>query len=275
MSSNNSPNGSSFEENGFGEIGLSESAAAMTLQAIGVDETGILRDRNDEESTERGYDYTSFSSSSMRGFGMVEEQPEVSIIHCDNLVHNRPVCSMYSREVTRLQSFRDWPIAMPVSGESIAEAGMYYMGRGDRTQCFFCGLIVINWVQGDDPWEEHCAFSPQCGFLRLLKGEEYITHAKETRARKKALEAEQQQASPVDSIVEKQPESGLNNVSTQTESIKLQDDDDSCTVCMDADRNIAFVPCGHLLTCAVCSLAMKKCPICRSEIASFLSVYKC
>ncbi|KAL3883106.1 hypothetical protein ACJMK2_029399 [Sinanodonta woodiana] len=36
-----------------------------------------------------------------------------------------------------------------------------------------------------------------------------------------------------------------------------------CKVCMDKSSCIVFLPCGHMVCCASCSPAMRKCPICR------------
>ncbi|WAR09014.1 PIAP-like protein, partial [Mya arenaria] len=40
----------------------------------------------------------------------------------------------------------------------------------------------------------------------------------------------------------------------------------SCKVCLDLDACVVFLPCGHMVTCEECAPAMRKCPICRSDI---------
>lgn len=40
----------------------------------------------------------------------------------------------------------------------------------------------------------------------------------------------------------------------------------TCKICMDADVNITFLPCGHLVSCATCAPALRNCPICRGLI---------
>ncbi|OWF56460.1 Baculoviral IAP repeat-containing protein 7-A [Mizuhopecten yessoensis] len=40
----------------------------------------------------------------------------------------------------------------------------------------------------------------------------------------------------------------------------------ACKVCLDEEASIVFLPCGHLVTCPMCSSALRKCPVCRSYI---------
>ncbi|XP_063361874.1 E3 ubiquitin-protein ligase XIAP-like [Cydia amplana] len=40
---------------------------------------------------------------------------------------------------SRLKSYKHWPPSLPTKPEELAEAGFFYTGTGDRTQCFFCG----------------------------------------------------------------------------------------------------------------------------------------
>lgn len=39
-----------------------------------------------------------------------------------------------------------------------------------------------------------------------------------------------------------------------------------CKICCEEMVSIVFLPCGHLVSCAQCSPALKKCPICRKPI---------
>ena len=57
-----------------------------------------------------------------------------------------------------------------------------------------------------------------------------------------------------------------------------------CCICLTRRNKYVFVPCGHCCTCRLCAVgifveAEKKerdpqCPICRSEIDSFIKCYK-
>jgi len=50
-------------------------------------------------------------------------------------------------------------------------------------------------------------------------------------------------------------------------------EDDSCVVCLDERRVIAFVPCGHISCCSWCSQQVHACPVCRGVIESTLKVF--
>jgi hypothetical protein len=61
------------------------------------------------------------------------------------------------------------------------------------------------------------------------------------------------------------------------------DDDKICCVCMDAPREAALVPCGHLALCLQCAMQLKAaahakgaqwcCPVCRLPVKSFIRIY--
>lgn len=46
-----------------------------------------------------------------------------------------------------------------------------------------------------------------------------------------------------------------------------------CKVCFDNAVHFAFLPCGHLATCAECAPAVTKCPICRAVIKGTVRVF--
>ncbi|XP_064643502.1 uncharacterized protein LOC135497623 [Lineus longissimus] len=47
----------------------------------------------------------------------------------------------------------------------------------------------------------------------------------------------------------------------------------TCTVCMDLERDVLFVPCGHLVVCHNCSTRLKCCPLCRRGIKGIVKVH--
>ena len=47
----------------------------------------------------------------------------------------------------------------------------------------------------------------------------------------------------------------------------------SCKICMENDINMAFYPCGHLISCAICAKTLKDCPMCRKNIKGILKTY--
>ncbi|XP_006021703.1 baculoviral IAP repeat-containing protein 7 isoform X2 [Alligator sinensis] len=71
--------------------------------------------------------------------------------------------SMWCEE-RRLRTFQHWPDSNPVSAPDLAKAGFFFLGPGDRVQCFCCGGILRSWEAGDVPMLEHLKFFPSCRF---------------------------------------------------------------------------------------------------------------
>ncbi|XP_041112537.1 baculoviral IAP repeat-containing protein 7 isoform X1 [Polyodon spathula] len=69
------------------------------------------------------------------------------------------------REQERLRTFHAWPSDAPVSSAELAKAGFFFLGPGDKVQCFCCGGILREWVGGDSPWNEHVRHFPTCSFI--------------------------------------------------------------------------------------------------------------
>lgn len=60
-------------------------------------------------------------------------------------------------------------------------------------------------------------------------------------------------------------------------SLKRENEDmrerSSCKICRDAEVNVVFIPCGHLVCCLSCSHSIQKCPICRQEIRRSVKIF--
>lgn len=68
------------------------------------------------------------------------------------------------------------------------------------------------------------------------------------------------------------PEGMFNNVDLLKENTELKEQR-LCKICMVADANIVFLPCGHLVSCAACAPALQLCPICRGTIKGSVRTY--
>ncbi|XP_039247791.2 inhibitor of apoptosis protein-like [Styela clava] len=60
------------------------------------------------------------------------------------------------------------------SNERLAQAGMYYVGDGDRTKCWFCDGGLKDYLPEDDPWVEHTKYFPQCEYLLQQRGPGWV-----------------------------------------------------------------------------------------------------
>ncbi len=58
------------------------------------------------------------------------------------------------------------------------------------------------------------------------------------------------------------------------DELERTEDMNSCIVCMAAERNVMFSPCGHFDTCATCAKSLTVCPACRAPIDKQVRVRK-
>lgn len=75
---------------------------------------------------------------------------------------------------SRLKSYNKWPERVEQKPKEMADAGFFYCGLSDHVRCFHCGNGLRNWEKEDKPWEEHARWYPNCNFVLLSKGQEFI-----------------------------------------------------------------------------------------------------
>ena len=46
-----------------------------------------------------------------------------------------------------------------------------------------------------------------------------------------------------------------------------------CLQCRAEERQMASIPCGHLVTCNPCHKSLKSCPVCEHAIEAFVRIY--
>merc|ERR1719219_3010356 len=95
--------------------------------------------------------------------------------------HSGPASTKYSTIEARLRTFKDWPPALKQEPRQLADAGFYYIGLSDQTKCFYCEGGLRNWQPDDDPWTEHARWFSKCGYVRLIKGDEFISKCLDER----------------------------------------------------------------------------------------------
>ena len=64
--------------------------------------------------------------------------------------------------------------------------------------------------------------------------------------------------------------------STSSEEISVEDERNTCVVCMSEPRDCVLVDCGHICVCTTCAqeLIPHQCPICRKRILQVIPVYQ-
>ncbi|XP_015196862.2 baculoviral IAP repeat-containing protein 2 isoform X2 [Lepisosteus oculatus] len=73
-----------------------------------------------------------------------------------------------SSELFRISTYAKFPPNAAVPERSLARAGFYYTGVGDRVQCFRCNVTAENWQLGECPTERHRRMSPTCTFIQSV-----------------------------------------------------------------------------------------------------------
>ena len=60
----------------------------------------------------------------------------------------------------------------------------------------------------------------------------------------------------------------VNNLLLQNTKIFEDENILECSVCLCAEKDTVFIPCGHFHTCSECSKMVSNCPICRISITN-------
>lgn len=92
--------------------------------------------------------------------------------------HTGPKRKEFLSPESREDSFKGkngkWPDTLKQNPKELADAGFFYCGLSDHVRCFHCNNGIRNWEEGDDPWEEHARWYPECYFVQVEKGHEFI-----------------------------------------------------------------------------------------------------
>lgn len=181
-----------------------------------------------------------------------------------------PVHARYASEASRIKSFDEWPRSIRQKPDKLAEAGFFYTGQGDKTKCFYCDGGLKDWEEDDVPWEQHARWFERCAYVQLVKGREYIqkviSEACVAAAPQKQEPAPAPGALPAAEPVAS-PAASEHEDDSQVEDSKL------CKICYVEERNVCFVPCGHVVACAKCALSTNKCPMCRRTFHNAVRLY--
>jgi hypothetical protein len=65
----------------------------------------------------------------------------------------------------------------------------------------------------------------------------------------------------------------IEDIETLKEENKKLKEPFLCKICMENIADIAYLPCGHLSCCPLCSAALEKCPICRKKSTGKIKIF--
>jgi len=66
----------------------------------------------------------------------------------------------------RLRSFTYFPNSALLNIQEMARWGLYYTGVRDIVRCIFCRIALYRWDRGDDPYQEHLKYQPDCPIIQ-------------------------------------------------------------------------------------------------------------
>ncbi|ESO94731.1 hypothetical protein LOTGIDRAFT_203896 [Lottia gigantea] len=195
----------------------------------------------------------------------------------------------YRIKAERLVTFNDWPSQMRQKPEDLAEAGLFYLGHGDKVKCFVCDGMLHSWEYNDEPWIEHAKWFPYCDYVKMVKGEDFIKGVEngeiQTLHQKEAVDSSSslKKSDICTQRVEKRVQmGGTKSILERKESMTMEPKNEEytslieenrnlkdqrlCKICLENEISIIFLPCGHVCCCGECSMSVKACPICRNDI---------
>ena len=208
----------------------------------------------------------------------------------------------YNTIESRLSTFKYWPRALAQTPKIMAEAGLFYTGHGDHVTCFYCACTMIDWDPTDDVITDHARWSPECGFVLLTKGSEFVKNAIDTapdtmfsrmcehrrldglppltrdvkvvekKEEKEKKEDEEEEEEEVEEM--KQCEvSSVNEVVSVVEydrvkeRVRKLEEARLCKVCLEKEISSLILPCAHMVSCTHCTSSLVNCPFCRRKIS--------
>ena len=92
----------------------------------------------------------------------------VQTIPPPNVPRSFPTQSRYKRLEERVESFVGVSWSSSIQPETLAKAGFYYVGPGDRVKCGFCGGKLKEWRSKFSPVETHIRYCSDKGCIALL-----------------------------------------------------------------------------------------------------------
>lgn len=188
---------------------------------------------------------------SYRSYEFNFESGERSIMDAVSDMHStwqRPLYQAYRRKGVREATFANWPAVIQQPAQ-LADSGFCYTFLWDEVVCAFCLKYMKSWKETDCPYRRHLAESPNCPYINEKVKEHRVKQFIQTHFNS----CEERVVAEV-----------------QEEEIPLTK---LCIVCMDAEKCMVYVPCGHFAVCMDCSISLQTtCPVCK-ESASPLRVF--
>ncbi|GLV43985.1 Death-associated inhibitor of apoptosis 1 [Carabus blaptoides fortunei] len=238
----------------------------------GMNVGNIPMDPNDKvELPCRGQDTCGRYGIQVRPNSVPERSEQNIDLNAYGITPNRsPAYPNYATLEARLRTFKEWPLSIKQKPDELAGAGFFYTGKGDQTMCFSCGGGLKDWLEADDPWEQHARWFTKCSFV--LMGAELRTQESSSSA---AAESSATTSSRKSSTASSASVPATATLASNANSSKKVDDGRVCKICYTEELGVVFLPCGHIVACVKCAPSLSTCAVCRqpftATVRAFLS----
>ena len=188
--------------------------------------------------------------------------PIVQGISTQNKPINLPITNPRLRTVaSRLATFSSYK--GPLSTALIFAESGYYLNGSDIV-CPFCGT---SWQESATPGEYHSLISPTCPYVKTYAP---ISLPSIDLPEKTCFRTSSAPEAIVSISGSSSPVATKDELQKQLNRLK---ESKNCRICMDAEVEVLFVPCGHVICCANCASMVKACPVCRVGITNMVRAY--
>lgn len=174
-------------------------------------------------------------------------------------------------EKNRLRTFENWNVPF-ISKHELALFGFYSMKQSDFVKCFFCNVEIGMWEEGDCVLNDHVRWSPNCDLIRKRKNGNIPLDPDILNYWLSTIPADP------DTIITKTiPENVISSTDIHISDVQgtIEDLSRICLICMNQQRDVVFIPCGHIFSCYECSckLKNKSCPVCRKTVIHINKIF--
>lgn len=190
-----------------------------------------------------------------------------------------------SMEAQRRATFDAWPVDY-IDRNLMALLGFYFQNGqlGDTVKCYSCSIELGMWEADDDPATEHLRWSPHC---RHMHGDDITNLAINEELYRATIDAVTLSVDTTGAGVEYHPDAYAGPAEPEalycfevlppaTPTPPVDDSNiikNQCKICYVKGIEVAFVPCGHAISCSNCAANCETCPTCRGDFESTLRIF--
>lgn len=167
----------------------------------------------------------------------------------------------YHHENDRLLTFNEWNISY-IDKYELAKWGFYYIGPKDIVRCYSCHVEIGQWEIGDNVFDEHKKWSPDCNLI-CNNTNTILTNTVSEGSIESLREDD----------IHAFPHSSFNENNTKN-IVKYDMNNNPCIICYEKKIDIIIKPCNHVIMCRLCISKINYiCPICKETIEKIEHVY--